>query len=103
MFELFRKPRQKSLIIGFANKFVNDISYQLLSDLSVVSDADTPELRSIYRAAAEGLDLQIIDYQTIRDMVKITGRSDVWSHILLISLFMALREGSGWLKLSPES
>jgi len=82
---------------------MNDISLQLLNDLSVVSDSYPPELKSIYGAAVENLDLRIIDYLTIRDLVKLSGTNSTALHLLLIALFTSLSEGSVRLKLSSES
>jgi len=82
---------------------VNEVSLKLLLDLSVLSESDPPELKSIYRAAVEKLGLPTIDYQTIRDLVQISGIRDTALHLILMALFSALAEGSVCLKLSPES
>ena len=82
---------------------MDDISLQLLKDLSVVSDSYPSELKSIYGAAVEKLDLRIIDYMTIRDLVKLSGSNSTPLHLLLIALFTSLSEGSVCLKLTSES
>ncbi|MBN2159024.1 MAG: exodeoxyribonuclease V subunit alpha [Spirochaetes bacterium] len=82
---------------------MNDISLQILSDLSIAPETGAPELRSIYISAVENLDLQAIDYLTIRDLVTLSGTNDTGLHLLLIALFLAMREGSVCLKLDPES
>ncbi len=79
------------------------LSPQLLIDLSVISDTDPAELRSVYEAAIERLDLRMIDYLTIRDLVALSGTGGTDLHLLLIAMFMSLYEGSVCLKLSPES
>lgn len=78
-------------------------SARLLIDLSVISDTDPAELRSVYEAAVERLDLRMIDYLTIRDLVALSGTGGIALHLLLISMFMSLYEGSVRLNLSPES
>ncbi len=80
-----------------------DISPQLLYDLDVISEKDPRELRSIYEEAALKLDLHSIDYCTIRDLVKLSGRKDASLHLALIALFVSLNEGSVCLHLRLES
>ena len=80
-----------------------ELSEQLLIDLSVISKKDPPEVRSLYRAAAEQLDLQVIDYLTIRDLVRLSGRRDVTLHLILIAMFLARSQGSVCLILKTES
>ena len=75
------------------------LSPQLLIDLSVISDTDPAELRSVYEAAIERLDLRMIDYLTIRDLVALSGTGGTALHLLLIAMFMSLYEGSVCLKL----
>jgi exodeoxyribonuclease V alpha subunit len=82
---------------------VEAVSAQLLRDCSVLSDTDPAELRSVYEAAAERLDLQMIDYLTIRDLVALSGAGGTPLHLLLIAMFMSLYEGSVCLRLSAES
>jgi len=82
---------------------MDEITVQLLYDLSVVSDTHSSELKSIYGAAVEKLDLRIVDYLTIRDLMKLSGSNSTALHLLLIALFTSLSEGSVCLKLSPES
>ncbi len=82
---------------------MNDVSLQRLLDLSVISESDPPELKSIYRAAIEELDILAIDYQTIRDLVRLSGSADITLHLILIALFTSLAEGSVCLKLTQES
>ena len=79
------------------------VSPQLLCDCSVLSDTDPAELRSVYEAAVERLDLLMIDYLTIRDLVALSGAGGTALHLLLIAMFMSLYEGSVCLRLSPES
>lgn len=80
-----------------------EISEQLLIDLSVISEKDPPGIRSLYRTAADQLDIQIIDYLTIRDLVRIAGRSDMAIHLALIALFQSRSQGSVCLLLKTES
>jgi exodeoxyribonuclease V alpha subunit len=80
-----------------------DLSVQLLQDLEVVPERASAELRSMYAAAVEHLGLLSIDYCTIRDLVKLSGRSDPSLHLLLIAMFASMSEGSVCLKLTPES
>jgi exodeoxyribonuclease V alpha subunit len=80
-----------------------DISPQLLHELHVISEKDPAELRSIYEEATRTLDLRSIDYCTIRDLVRLSGKSDAALHLVLIALFVSLNEGSVCLKLGPES
>jgi len=82
---------------------VSEISYQLLRELSVISENDNPEIHSIYESAVQNLDLTGIDYCTIRDLVKLSGRNDPSLHLMLIAMFASLGEGSVCLKLDPES
>lgn len=82
---------------------MNEVSLKRLLDLSVLSESDPPELKSVYRAAVETLDLLTIDYQTIRDLVRLSGTSDITLHLMLMALFSSLAEGSVCLKLTPES
>jgi exodeoxyribonuclease V alpha subunit len=82
---------------------MDDISLQLLHELSVVSDSCPSELKTIYGSAVETLDLSIIDYLTIRDLVRLSGSNSTALHLLLIALFISLSEGSVRLKLSSES
>jgi exodeoxyribonuclease V alpha subunit len=82
---------------------MDEITMQLLNDLSVVSDSYPSELKSIYGAAVEKLDLRVIDYLTIRDLVKLSGSNSAALHLLLIALFISLSEGSVRLKLDSES
>ncbi len=82
---------------------MNDVSMQRLMDLSVLSESDPPELKSIYRAAVDELDLLTIDYQTIRDLVQLAGSTDSTLHLILITLFSSLADGSVCLELSPDS
>ncbi len=82
---------------------MGDISLQLLIDLSVISDTDSAELKSIYKTAVDKLDLRVIDYLTIRDLIKLSCSNSISLHLLLIALFVSLSEGSVCLKLSPES
>jgi len=82
---------------------VDDISPQLLIDCSVISNTDPAELRSVYETAVEQLNLQMIDYLTIRDLVALSGTRETELHLLLIAMFMSLYEGSVCLRLSPES
>jgi len=82
---------------------MNDISLQLLHDLSVVSDSDPPELKSIYGAAVQNLKLSAVDYLTIRDLVRFSGTGDISLHLLLIAMFISLSEGSVCLALDPAS
>jgi len=82
---------------------VDDISPQLLIDCSVISNTYPAELRSVYETAVEQLNLQMIDYLTIRDLVALSGTRETELHLLLIAMFMSLYEGSVCLRLSPES
>jgi exodeoxyribonuclease V alpha subunit len=82
---------------------VEAVSVQLLRDCSVLSDEDPPELRAVYEAAVAKLDLQLIDYLTIRDLVALAGSGGEPLHLLLIAMFMSLYEGSVCLRLSEES
>jgi exodeoxyribonuclease V alpha subunit len=82
---------------------VNDISLQLLIDLSVVSDGDGPDLKSLYANAAETLGLSTVDYLTIRDLVRLSGSGDISLHLLLIAMFVSLYEGSVCLRLDARS
>ncbi len=76
---------------------------QRLSDLSVLSESDPADLKALYGAAVEQLDLLTIDYQTIRDLVKLSGSPDITLHVILLALFSSLAEGSVCLKLEPDS
>ncbi len=69
----------------------------------MVTDRDPPELKSIYGAAAETLNLSAVDYLTIRDLVRCAGTGDIPLHLLLIAMFVSLTEGSVCLKLDPRS
>ena len=82
---------------------MEEVSTQLLCDCSVLSDADPAELRAVYAAAVEKLDLQLIDYLTIRDLVALSGTGGTPLHLLLIAMFISLYEGSVCLRLSEES
>ncbi|MBN1495867.1 MAG: exodeoxyribonuclease V subunit alpha [Spirochaetes bacterium] len=82
---------------------MNDVSLQLLYDLSVVSDSDPPELKSIYGAAVQTLELRAVDYLTIRDLVRYSGSGDISLHLLLLAMFISLSEGSVCLALEPVS
>lgn len=82
---------------------MNEVSLKRLLDLSVLSESDPPELKSVYRAAVENLDLLTIDYQTIRDLMRLAGTRDTTLHLVLLALFSSLAEGSVCLKLTPES
>lgn len=82
---------------------VNELSFQRLMDISVVSASDTDDLKSIYRAAVENLDLLTVDYQTIRDLARLSGYSDISLHLLLIAMFASLADGSVCLNCSPRS
>ncbi len=89
--------------IIFPVPMVNELSFQRLMDLSVVSGSDTDDLKSIYRAAVENLDLLTVDYLTIRDLVRLSGSSDIALHLLLIAMFASLADGSVCLNCSPRS
>jgi exodeoxyribonuclease V alpha subunit len=80
-----------------------DLSVELLQDLEVIPERAPAELVSVYAAAIQHLDLLIIDYCTIRDLVKLSGRSETSLHLLLIAMFASMSEGSICLKLTPES
>ncbi|MBP7734651.1 MAG: exodeoxyribonuclease V subunit alpha [Spirochaetes bacterium] len=82
---------------------VNERTFQRLLDLSVVSGSDTDDLKSAYKAAVENLDLLTVDYQTIRDLARLSGYSDISLHLLLIAMFASLADGSVCLNCSPRS
>ncbi|MBN1526501.1 MAG: exodeoxyribonuclease V subunit alpha [Candidatus Omnitrophica bacterium] len=81
----------------------NELTIDLLKECEVIPAAAKAGVEALYKNAVEKADLPFADYLTIRDLLGASGYSDEPLHALLVSMFMALDEGSLCLKLTPES
>ncbi len=72
---------------------------ELLESLSVIHEINNDEIKALYLAAAEKLDLAAVDFLTIRDLLDISGYRDEALHALLICMFDLLDRGGICLSL----
>ena len=72
---------------------------ELIESLSVINDADNDDVKALYLAAAENLDLAAVDFLTIRDLLDISGYRDGALYALLLCMFDLLDRGGICLSL----
>ena len=70
------------------------ISADLLKDFSVFSQEDGKVLSKIYQNIIENSSLTFADFITIRDLIELSGYNSISIHLLLLSMFSSLHNGS---------
>ncbi|MCK4795789.1 MAG: exodeoxyribonuclease V subunit alpha, partial [Spirochaetes bacterium] len=81
-----------------------EITLNTLKNLKIIPEERKSLLDNIYKAAIKNLELPIVDYLTIRDLIQLSGYTDdVPLHAILLCMFMSLNEGSLCIKLTKDS
>jgi len=80
-----------------------ELTLELLRRHRVIAPGGDPMLSALYEGAIQQANLNLVDYLTLRDLVEVTGYTDVEVPMLLLCLFSALNEGSTCLPLTSAS
>ncbi len=75
--------------------------YGQLLALGVFDERDG-EVAALHRSALEELELTLLDYLTLRDLLLLSRTSGAAAHAMLLAMFTALGEGSLCLPLEPR-